>query len=300
MIHFAGKAAKVLTLSLLTALLLTVSAFAAEEGLAQAAGITTGAALRMRTEPSTESSVVTQLNKDVIVAVLDSSIEGWYQVAYAGKSGYVSADYLSLVEGPFETYGRISGGGVNVRDSASTEGGVVTSLEEGAGVTVTGLEAGWYTVSVDDTFEGYIRSDYVNLTNSAPAGDSTVGSVVELAKQYLGTRYAYGGASPSGFDCSGFTMYIFSKVGYSLPHSATSQWQSGLGTRLYSVSELQPGDLVFFCDPSISRGKACSHAGIYVGGGQMIHSSSPRSGGVIYSDLYSGYYSRYFVGGIRL
>ena len=69
MIYFAGKAAKVLTLSLLTALLLTVSAFAAEEGLAQAAGITTGAALRMRTEPSTESSVVTQLNKDVIVAV---------------------------------------------------------------------------------------------------------------------------------------------------------------------------------------------------------------------------------------
>ena len=72
-------------------------------------------------------------------------------------------------------------------------------------------------------------------------------------------------------------MYVYSQHGYSIPHSATSQWQSGLGTRVYSISELQPGDLVFFCDPSRSQGKACSHAGIYAGNGQIIHSSSSRS-----------------------
>lgn len=105
---------------------------------------------------------------------------------------------------------------------------------------------------------------------------------------------------PRGFDCSGFTMYVYSQHGYSLPHSATSQWQSGLGTRVYSISELQPGDLVFFNDPSRNAGKACSHAGIYTGDGQFIHSSSSRSGGVIVSSLTSGYYNTYFVGGIHV
>ena len=123
---------------------------------------------------------------------------------------------------------------------------------------------------------------------------------MNTANQYLGTRYSYGGASPSGFDCSGFTMYVYSQHGYSLPHSATSQWQSGLGSRVYSIGELQPGDLVFFNDPSRNAGKACSHAGIYIGSGQFIHSSSSKSNGVIISDLTSGYYNTYFVGGIHV
>ena len=95
-------------------------------------------------------------------------------------------------------------------------------------------------------------------------------------------------------------MYCFQQMGVSLPHSATSQWQSGAGQKITSTSGLQSGDLVFFCDPSRSKGKACSHAGIYIGGGQFIHSSSSKSGGVIISDMTSGYYNTYFVGGLRL
>ena len=93
-------------------------------------------------------------------------------------------------------------------------------------------------------------------------------------------------------------MHIYKQLGYSLPHSATSQWQSGIGTRVSSIGELQSGDLVFFNDPSRNAGKACSHAGIYVGGGQFIHASSSKNG-VIYSSLPSGYYNTYFVGGIH-
>ena len=145
---------------------------------------------------------------------------------------------------------------------------------------------------------GYIRSDFVDLTSASASGSAS--GVVSVAKQYLGTRYSYGGASPSGFDCSGFTMYCFQQMGVSLPHSATSQWQSGAGQKITSTSGLQSGDLVFFCDPSRSNGKACSHAGIYIGGGQFIHASSSRSGGVIISDLTSGYYNTYFVGGMRI
>lgn len=295
MTHFAGRAGKVLFLSVLTAMLLAATALAAD--IATGAGCTTGSSLRLRAEPSTSASVVTTLDKSVAVAILDDSVDGWYKIAYNGSTGYVSADYLNVdQDNVFTTYGRVNSDGVNVRSDASTDSSVLTTIEEDAIVTVNGLVDGWYDVTCEYGTEGYIRSDFLDLTESS----SSNSDIAATAKQYLGTGYVYGGASPRGFDCSGFTMYVYSQRGYSLPHSATSQWQSGLGTRVYSISELQPGDLVFFNDPSRNAGKACSHAGIYTGDGQFIHSSSSRSGGVIVSSLTSGYYNTYFVGGIHV
>lgn len=295
MTHFAGRAGKVLFLSVLTAMLLAATALAAD--IATGAGCTTGSSLRLRAEPSTSASVVTTLDKSVAVAILDDSVDGWYKIAYNGSTGYVSADYLNVdQDNVFTTYGRVNSDGVNVRSDASTDSSVLATIEEDAIVTVNGLVDGWYDVTCEYGTEGYIRSDFLDLTESS----SSNSDIAATAKQYLGTGYVYGGASPRGFDCSGFTMYVYSQHGYSLPHSATSQWQSGLGTRVYSISELQPGDLVFFNDPSRNAGKACSHAGIYTGDGQFIHSSSSRSGGVIVSSLTSGYYNTYFAGGIQV
>lgn len=295
MTHFAGRAGKVLFLSVLTAMLLAATALAAD--IATGAGCTTGSSLRLRAEPSTSASVVTTLDKSVAVAILDDSVDGWYKIAYNGSTGYVSADYLNVdQDNVFTTYGRVNSDGVNVRSDASTDSSVLATIEEDAIVTVNGLVDGWYDVTCEYGTEGYIRSDFLDLTESS----SSNSDIAATAKQYLGTGYVYGGASSRGFDCSGFTMYVYSQHGYSLPHSATSQWQSGLGTRVYSISELQPGDLVFFNDPSRNAGKACSHAGIYTGDGQFIHSSSSRSGGVIVSSLTSGYYNTYFVGGIQV
>ena len=295
MTHFAGRAGKVLFLSVLTAMLLAATALAAD--IATGAGCTTGSSLRLRAEPSTYASVVTTLDKSVAVAILDDSVDGWYKIAYNGSTGYVSADYLNVdQDNVFTTYGRVNSDGVNVRSDASTDSSVLATIEEDAIVTVNGLVDGWYDVTCEYGTEGYIRSDFLDLTESS----SSNSDIAATAKQYLGTGYVYGGASPRGFDCSGFTMYVYSQHGYSLPHSATSQWQSGLGARVYSISELQPGDLVFFNDPSRNAGKACSHAGIYTGDGQFIHSSSSRSGGVIVSSLTSGYYNTYFVGGIHV
>ena len=294
MTHFAGRAGKVLFLSVLTAMLLAATALAAD--IATGAGCTTGSSLRLRAEPSTSASVVTTLDKSVAVAILDDSVDGWYKIAYNGSTGYVSADYLNVdQDNVFTTYGRVNSDGVNVRSAASTDSSVLATIEEDAIVTVNGLVDGWYDVTCEYGTEGYIRSDFLDLTESS----SSNSDIAATAKQYLGTGYVYGGASPRGFDCSGFTMYVYSQHGHSLPHSATSQWQSGLGPRVYSISELQPGDLVFFNDPSRNAGKACSHAGIYTGDGQFIHSSS-RSGGVIVSSLTSGYYNTYFVGGIQV
>lgn len=295
MTHFAGRAGKVLFLSVLTAMLLAATALAAD--IATGAGCTTGSSLRLRAEPSTSASVVTTLDKSVAVAILDDSVDGWYKIAYNGSTGYVSADYLNVdQDNVFTTYGRVNSDGVNVRSDASTDSSVLATIEEDAIVTVNGLVDGWYDVTCEYGTEGYIRSDFLDLTESS----SSNSDIAATAKQYLGTGYVYGGVSPRGFDCSGFTMYVYSQHGYSLPHSATSQWQSGLGARVYSISELQPGDLVFFNDPSRNAGKACSHAGIYTGDGQFIHSSSSRSGGVIVSSLTSGYYNTYFVGGIQV
>jgi len=127
---------------------------------------------------------------------------------------------------------------------------------------------------------------------SAPAPPSTApppthGGVVGIAMHYLGTPYVWGGASPSGFDCSGFVMYVFAQVGVSLPHSSYAQY--GYGSPV-SRGDLQPGDLVFF--------DGLGHVGIYVGGGSFIH--SPHTGDVVKISTMSGWYASTFVGGRRL
>lgn len=295
--HRAGKAAGMFVLSAaMTMLLAATASVSAADQIAIGVGCTTGSSLRLRAEASTSSSVVTQLDKSVAVSILGKQ-DGWYYVGFDGKSGYVSAEYVvEDQDGIFTAPGRINGDGVNVRASANPDAQTVATVNKDAVVTVDGFADGWYAVTCQYGTTGYIRSDFVDLVSD----EASASGAADIATQYLGTRYVYGGSSPSGFDCSGFTMYVFKQMGVSLPHSATSQWQSGKGQKLYSASKLKSGDLVFFNDPSRSKGKACSHAGIYMGGGQFIHASSANSGGVIVSTLSSGYYNTYFVGGMRV
>jgi len=298
MIHFAGKAVKVLVLTVLSTVLLTGFAAAADPEIAIAVGATTGSSLRMRSEATTSSSVITTLNKGVAVAVLDDTTEGWYKVSYAGNTGFVSADYLIIdKDNVFKTYGRTNAEDINLRAETNTDCDVLAVLKKDTTLTVTGFAEGWYKVTTEDSTEGYIRSDFMDLVSVASS--STGSSIVDLAMAQLGTRYVWGGSRPGGFDCSGFTMYIYKQFGYSLPHTASGQWKSGIGQRVYSIGELQPGDLVLFNDPSRNAGKACSHVGIYIGNGQHIHASSSKNG-VIISSLTEGYYNRYFIGGIHV
>ena len=102
-------------------------------------------------------------------------------------------------------------------------------------------------------------------------GGSGNSSVVAIAQRYLGIPYVYGGASPSGFDCSGLAMYCYAQVGVGLSHGATDQQHASTPV---PISALQPGDLVFFGNASYSY-----HVGIYVGGGSMIH--APHTGAVV-------------------
>jgi len=113
------------------------------------------------------------------------------------------------------------------------------------------------------------------------------GGVVGIAMQYLGVPYVYGGASPSGFDCSGLVMYVFAQIGVSLPHNAAAQYGAGVPV---SRDQLQAGDLVFF--------NGLGHVGIYIGGGQFIH--APHTGDVVKISSISGWYSSTWVGARRL
>jgi peptidoglycan DL-endopeptidase CwlO len=123
---------------------------------------------------------------------------------------------------------------------------------------------------------------------TAPAPPSRYGGVVGIAMQFLGTPYVWGGSSPSGFDCSGFVMYVYAQVGVSLPHNAAAQF--GYGTPV-SRDQLEPGDVVFF--------DGLGHNGLYIGGGQFIH--SPHTGDVVkISSLSDSWYASKWVGGRRL
>ena len=113
-----------------------------------------------------------------------------------------------------------------------------------------------------------------------------------LAKQNLGVPYKWGGTTPSGFDCSGFVYYVLNTLGIKASRTLTSMYAQGMEV---SKSELQPGDIVFFKNTYKS---GLSHVGIYVGGGQFIH--SPHSGKVVsYADLNSDYYTSHYYGAVR-
>jgi cell wall-associated NlpC family hydrolase len=126
------------------------------------------------------------------------------------------------------------------------------------------------------------------VSTSVP-GDRYSG-VVGVAMRYLGTPYVYGGASPSGFDCSGLVMYAYAQVGVSLPHYTVAQYNYSNSVSV-SRSQLEPGDLVFFA--------GLGHVGIYVGGGNFIH--APHTGSVVRIDsLNSGWYSSEYDGAKRI
>jgi cell wall-associated NlpC family hydrolase len=132
----------------------------------------------------------------------------------------------------------------------------------------------------------------VGVAVSTPEGSivappNTHGGVVGIAMRYLGVPYRWGGSSPSGFDCSGFVMYVFAQIGISLPHSTYALWNVGIPV---SRDQLQPGDLVFF--------NGLGHMGIYIGGNQMIH--APHTGDVVKISSLTGWYASTYVGARRV
>lgn len=216
--------------------------------------------------------------------------------------------------------GYVSSDGINFREEPNTDSKVLKTFLQNAQVTILEEQGEWYKVTYKEQtgyiLKMYVSSKKIDTTISSRSGgerklesperqlkeenntkvESSKGKeVVSLAKKYLGSRYVYGGATPSkGFDCSGFTMYIYKQFGINLSHSATAQ--SKVGTKV-EKSNLQLGDLVFFSDYKTYTG--IGHCGIYIGDGKFIHASTETTG-VITSSLFSGSYVKRYVTATRV
>lgn len=253
--------------------------------------------LYLRSAPG--GSVIATLSQGTTVAVTNNSSE-WYKVIVDGKEGYVSGSYLT---GTTATDFSVGSGKitcsstVNLRSEANTSSSILASLSNGTAVTITGVSGGWYKVSVNGK-SGYIKADYITTSVSSSANMASYSglsakrtAVLDYAAKFLGVPYVYGGSTPSGFDCSGFTSYVYKNTVCSIERVAQAQFDT---TTRVSRDELLPGDLVFFGSSAYS----ISHVGIYVGDGQFIH--APHTGDVVKYDSLSGSYATRFQGGGRV
>lgn len=219
--------------------------------------------LTVRKGPSTSTEAIDGLSKNDKVEITGET-DGWYQIKLKGEVGYVSAKYIS--------------------DTKVTE----TTSRSGSTLKETASEEKVTTEQENEEPE----------ENEEEANESTTGisgaEVVEYAKQYLGCKYVAGGASPTiGFDCSGFTIYVYKHFGISLNRSSRDQIKNGVAV---SKNNLQPGDILIF---NGSSNTSIGHVGIYVGGNDFIHAANSREG-VIITSLSSSYYQKRYVGARRV
>lgn len=216
-----------------------------------------GASVNLRKEANTSSEVVATLPVNTAVDVYEES-NGWSKVKVSGKEGYISSSLLSTTKKESSRSLDNPRKDANVSDSKSDN-------------------------------ESKDNSNNVNTKNNEVSKQDS--SVVEVAKSYIGkSPYVYGGSTPSGFDCSGFTSYIYKQFGVSLNRTAAGQYSNGTEV---DKSELQAGDLVMFGKSGIN------HVGIYIGNGQMVHAAN-ASRGITTDTINSGYYYNNYVGARRV
>lgn len=209
--------------------------------------------------------------------------------------------------------GKINVETANVRVKADKSSPIIAHLDNGDEVTIVEEIGDWYKITNSEVSTGYVAKHLVTIsdvtsrntsesrkeTNNEIAETSTTTAnglaVVEFAKKYLGTSYVLGGKTPeTGFDCSGYTRYVFKNFGYSLGTVAAAQ--DTVGTEV-SRDELKEGDLILFYDEGKTK---IGHTGIYIGGDQFIHAANPQRGVVIDGFSTNSYYSTRFVTARRI
>lgn len=288
---------------------------------------------KLKLVPSINATDVIELKTDETVTITEI-MNGWVCVETQTTKGWLRKDKLKTnepekveeqqeeqqeqpaEETPIKTQ-YINSTTVNVRQEANTSSAIVTTVALNTEVQVYSEENGWSKVKVNNV-DGYISSSLLSDTKKETSRSQTTSrkssstktnkttteaattnvpasgngsAIVATAKQYLGYKYVYGGSSPStGFDCSGFTSYVFKQHGITLSRTSAGQYGNGVAV---SRANLQPGDLVMFGKSSIT------HVAIYIGGGQIIHASTPSTG-VRIDSLSTGYYNNNYYGARRI
>lgn len=248
----------------------------------------------VRKSASTGCKAIGKLHRGSAGTILGKK-GAWVKISSGSLKGYVKKEYLATgadAEKLAEKYGtkyavlKKGTSVLNVREEKNTSSDIVTQLPEGKRYTVKSENADWCKVKVKGK-SGYVAKEYVHTKYSfkeakslkkktketvrSYASENKAESLISYAKQFIGNKYVWGGTSlTNGTDCSGFTLRVFQKFGYSLPR--TSAEQEGCGSSV-KLSELKPGDLVFY-----KRGGRVHHVAIYIGGGQIVHAAGAKWG----------------------
>lgn len=210
--------------------------------------------LNLRKEASNNSEIIEQLKINTQVTITATVDNTWGKVTFNGKTGYIAMKHLS--------------------DSKTA----VTSRSE-----TVNREA---SASSEESSNAEESSSEEESSSNESSGSASGAAIVAYAKQFLGCSYVYGGSSPSGFDCSGFTSYVYRHFGYSLNRTSSGQRSNGVAV---DKSNLKAGDILCFS----------GHVGIYIGGGSFIHAANP-SKGVIISSLSESYYTKNYITARRI
>lgn len=246
--------------------------------------------LNVREEASETGKLIGKLPKDAACEILEIDDNGWAHIKSGKVDGYCSTEYLYMGNDAIERGKQVASmiavvntQTLKVREEPNTDSIVITLIPEEEELEVIEImENGWIKFLLDDE-EAYVSGDFVDveerLEKAVTLTELKYGEgvsdvrvdLVQYAKTFIGNPYVWGGTSlTNGADCSGFTLSIYKKYGVSLPHHAASQAKMG---KAVTLAEAQPGDLVFY-----SKNGSINHVAIYIGGGQVVHASSPKTG----------------------
>lgn len=235
-------------------------------------------AVNVRSAPDTDSITAGAIYGNVVVSI-DGVDSDWYKIEFNGLVGYVRSDLIDPTALEPKPEPIIE----EVRTNTNT---IMNTPKE----TDTESTKDTQTV-INETRPDVTPVEEPSVEPEAPA-PSYNSDIVSIAQQYIGVPYVWGGTSPSGFDCSGFTQYVFKQCGYSISRIADAQYSDG---SYVSYDNLTAGDLVFFINTYSTNG--ISHVGIYIGDGQFIHAAN---GGVKISNLSESYYSSRYYSACRI
>lgn len=244
--------------------------------------------LNIRKTPAEDGKMVGKLPKNAACELVNTEGD-WTYIKSGEVEGYVKSEFLlngweakKRAAKQISPVAVVNTDNLKVREQPNMEGEVITMVPDGEELDVVAVEEEWVKILIDDE-ENYVSKEYVKIEEKLGTainmtellyGQGVSDIRVDLsqyAKQFVGNPYVWGGTSlTKGADCSGFTLSVFKNFGITLPRTSSSQ--AGAGARI-KMAEALPGDLIFY-----AKGGRINHVAIYIGSGQVVHASSPKTG----------------------